>query len=134
MTTINAYLVFDGNCAEAMTFYHECLGGDLVIQTVKDSPMAKEFPPAMQTTVLHSTLTNKNAVLMGSDMISDGTFNEGNGMLLSMTCDNSDELGSLYEKLSAGGDRTREPHDFFAGRMAALKDKYGKYWVLYADK
>jgi PhnB protein len=23
------FLLFDGNCAEAMTFYHKCLGGEL---------------------------------------------------------------------------------------------------------
>ncbi len=33
------FLLFDGNCAEAMTFYHKCLGGELTITKLKDSPM-----------------------------------------------------------------------------------------------
>ena len=28
MKQLNAYLRFDGNCREAMSFYQECLGGD----------------------------------------------------------------------------------------------------------
>ncbi len=34
MTQIHSYLTFSGNCREAMTFYRECLGGILMLQTV----------------------------------------------------------------------------------------------------
>lgn len=30
------FLLFDGNCAEAMTFYHRCLGGKLFITKLAD--------------------------------------------------------------------------------------------------
>ena len=36
MAQILAYLKFDGNCREAMTFYKECFGGKLTFNTVKD--------------------------------------------------------------------------------------------------
>ena len=29
MPTLNPYLTFNGNCREAMTYYKECLGGEL---------------------------------------------------------------------------------------------------------
>ena len=33
---LSPFLLFDGNCAEAMEFYHSCLGGDLsMIRLVK---------------------------------------------------------------------------------------------------
>jgi len=32
------FLLFDGNCAEAMTFYHQCLGGKLTLTKLGDSP------------------------------------------------------------------------------------------------
>jgi PhnB protein len=44
MTTINAYLTFNGNCRQAMTFYRECLGGELTLQAVKGSPMEGHWP------------------------------------------------------------------------------------------
>jgi hypothetical protein len=36
---INPYLKFNGNCREAMTFYKNCLGGELTLNTVAGSPM-----------------------------------------------------------------------------------------------
>jgi PhnB protein len=36
------FLLFDGNCAAAMTFYHLCLGGELTITPQSDTPM-KDF-------------------------------------------------------------------------------------------
>ena len=43
MTQINSYLTFNGNCREAMTFYKECLGGELEFQTIGESPMAEKY-------------------------------------------------------------------------------------------
>jgi PhnB protein len=37
MTTLTPYLLFDGNCKQAMEFYKSCFGGDLVAIQVKDS-------------------------------------------------------------------------------------------------
>lgn len=48
MTQINAYIGFNGVCREAMNFYKDCLGGDLMIQTIGESPMAAQFPPSMK--------------------------------------------------------------------------------------
>ena len=44
MTNINAYLNFNGQCREAMTFYQQCLGGELVMQKISESPMAARVP------------------------------------------------------------------------------------------
>ena len=41
---IHSYLTFNGNCREAMSFYQDCLGGDLVLQTIGDSPLSKKMP------------------------------------------------------------------------------------------
>jgi PhnB protein len=36
---LTTYLLFAGDCKEAMTFYHAIFAGELVITTVGDSPM-----------------------------------------------------------------------------------------------
>ena len=38
------YLLFDGNCAEAMTYYHGCIGGELTLTKLEDTPMKDQFP------------------------------------------------------------------------------------------
>ena len=72
MTQINSYLTFNGNCREAMNFYKECLGGELVLQTIGDSPLSEKMPAKMKDSILHSTLTKDNLVLLGSDMVDEG--------------------------------------------------------------
>lgn len=37
------FLLFDGNYAEAMTFYHNCLGGELILTKLGDTPMKAHF-------------------------------------------------------------------------------------------
>ena len=44
MLRCEPFLLFDGNCAEAMTFYHQCLGGELTITKLGDSPMKDMLP------------------------------------------------------------------------------------------
>ena len=69
MIQINAYLTFNGNCREAMTFYQKCLGGELYLQTIGESPMAAQMPPQMKDSILHSTLTNGEAIIMATDCV-----------------------------------------------------------------
>jgi len=39
------FLLFDGNCAEAMTFYHERFGGELRLTKPGDRPMKDMLNP-----------------------------------------------------------------------------------------
>jgi PhnB protein len=43
---IEAYLVFNGNCEEALNFYAQALGGKATaLMRFEGSPMEKEVPP-----------------------------------------------------------------------------------------
>jgi uncharacterized glyoxalase superfamily protein PhnB len=46
MGHINPYLLFNGNCREAMSFYQGCFGGQLSLMTIGEPPMAKDMAPA----------------------------------------------------------------------------------------
>jgi PhnB protein len=50
------FLLFDGNCAEAMTFYQGCLDGELAITKVGDTPMKAQMPPAQHHKVAFANL------------------------------------------------------------------------------
>jgi uncharacterized glyoxalase superfamily protein PhnB len=43
MLRTSPFLLFDGNCAEAMTFYHSCLGGDLALNRLGETPMKEQL-------------------------------------------------------------------------------------------
>jgi PhnB protein len=43
MLRCNPVFLFDGNCAEAMTFHHKCLGGELTLTKLGDTPLKAQF-------------------------------------------------------------------------------------------
>jgi PhnB protein len=79
---INPYLTFNGNCREAMLFYQHCFGGDLVFQTIDQSPLSEKMPQKMKALILHASLNNGNAPLMGTDLVPNGGLIRGNAVSL----------------------------------------------------
>lgn len=135
MTNIYAYLTFNGNCREAMTFYKGCLGGELVLQPVGDSPLADKLPPKMRKSILHSTLTKNGFVLMGSDMVGEGGLIKGNTVSLMLSCGSEKEIRTVYKKLCDGGKATHPvDHTFWGALFGDLTDKYGNQWLLNYDR
>jgi PhnB protein len=131
MSQINSYLTFNGNCREAMTFYQECLGGELLFQTVGKSPLAKKMPTKMKACILHATLTKGKLVLMGSDMVPESGLVKGNSVSLSINCDSEEEIKKFYKKLSKGGKADHPLEDTFWGALFGdLTDKFGNHWLL----
>lgn len=131
MTQINSYLTFNGNCREAMTFYKDCLGGELVLQTVGESPLSDKMSPQMKKSILHSTLTRDGLILMGSDMVSDGGLVKGNSVSLMLTCSSEQEIKDCYANLAKGGEATHPLQNTFWGALFGdLIDKFGNHWLL----
>jgi PhnB protein len=131
MTHINTYLTFNGNCREAMTFYKDCLGGELMFQTIGESPMAAQIPLQMQQSILHCTLSRGNLLLMASDMVGDDGLSRGNAVSMMLDCDSEQEVKECYEKLSAGG-KAVHPLEltFWGATFGNLTDKFGNHWLL----
>jgi PhnB protein len=128
-TQINAYLTFNGNCREAMAFYRSCFGGELVIMAVKESPMANQWPAAMQEHILHAGLTCGDLVLLASDMTAPDGPVRGNTISLALNCNSETELQRFFHNLSEGGNITHPLHTFYDGTIGAVTDKYGMNWV-----
>ncbi len=134
MPTVNPYLIFDGQCKEAMRFYQQCLGGDLQLQTVGESALAEQMPPAYKDAILHSSLRTKQWVLMGSDMHRT-TLNDGNTVHLCIICHTEEELNDFFSRLSQDGEVISPITEMpWQAKLGELRDRYGKWWVLHYDK
>ena len=132
MAHINAYLTFNGNCREAMTFYQECLGGELILQTVGESPLADKIPAEMKRSILHSTLTKGDLVIMASDMVEEQGLLKGNSVSLMLNCCSEDEIKSCYARLAKGGRAKHTLKNTFWGALFGdLTDKFGNNWLLH---
>lgn len=131
--TLTPYLSFNGNCEEAMKFYHECLGGDLDLQKVGDSPAA-EHMQGKENQVLHSMLKSDGIVLMASDMVMEGEAKPGTNMTLTLSGGSLEDVKKYFEKLSEGG-KVRQPlQATFFGTYGDLVDKYGFAWAFQSDE
>ncbi|GHN01897.1 VOC family protein [Cytophagales bacterium WSM2-2] len=131
---LNPYLNFNGQCREAMTFYQQCLGGELMMQKISESPMAAQMPSEMGAHILHSALTNGAIVLMGSDMMGAGLI-RGNEFTLCLSCTNDEEINGYFERLSVGGRVKTQLHQTFWGSTyGELTDKFGMNWMLNYSK
>jgi PhnB protein len=133
MAGLNPYLTFNGNCREAMHYYNECLGGELTLMPVGETPIASQLPPHMQDSILHSALKTNDFEIMATDMTPE-KFTAGNDVQLCLVCKNEEELYSLFEKLSAGGKVTQPLHEMFFGIIGTVMDKFGKRWILELNK
>jgi PhnB protein len=135
MTQINSYLTFNGNCREAMTFYKECLGGELTVQTIGDSPLADKMPPQMKENILHSTLSKGALQIMATDMVTELGLVKGNSVSLMLNCSSEEEINTFYANLSKGGKATHPLENSFWGALFGdLTDRYGNHWLLHYDK
>ena len=132
MANINTYLTFNGNCREAMQFYKECIGGELMLQPIGESPMSDKMPAPMKNAILHATLTNGDLVLLASDMVSPKGLVKGNNVSLTLNCDTEASARELYEKLSEGGEKDHPLENTFWGALFGdLTDKYGNHWLIH---
>ena len=129
---ITAYLMFDGKCRDAMTFYQQVLGGKLDVMTYGQSD--PNAPAAEKDKVIHARLESGSTVLMASDSGHGIPVQDGDDVWLSLQCGPASEVDALYAKLSAGGQTPQPPQDAFWGaRFGMLVDRFGVQWMLNSD-
>jgi PhnB protein len=138
MSKIAPYLTFEGDCREAMNFYKECLGGELVLHVVGEMPNAPPMPEA-NGRIMHASLTSGAGsggfVLMASDRMDGSQPVNGSKISLSMHCTSDNEIESLFAKLSAGGQIGMPLADqFWGAKFGFFTDKFGIPWMLNYDK
>ncbi|MBF0522257.1 MAG: VOC family protein [Candidatus Omnitrophica bacterium] len=135
MKNINAYLIFNGNCRQAMEFYQECLGGVLYTMPYSAMPGAENIPQECQDWVLHARLTIKSVVLMASDTRPGVAITQGNNFFVSVSCESIEETERIFNCLSENGKITTPlAETFFARRFGMLTDQFGIHWMFNLEK
>jgi PhnB protein len=130
MTSLTPYLLFDGNCHQAMEFYRTCFGGQLTVMKVKDSPAKDHMPADQFEKTINARLTNGNLEISASDWLRpDRARIPGNTVCLYLNGGKPQELKVLFERLSEGGDVNDPLKEQFFGIYGALNDKFGVRWM-----
>lgn len=130
MTTLSPYLGLQGCCREAMTFYQNCLGGELTMQTMADSPLADTTSTQEKQNILHSTLTKDGLVLMATDCWQAAPI-AGNTVALCLNFSSEEEIQAVFARLAAGGEiGCPLEKSFWGSTFGHLTDKFGIHWML----
>lgn len=127
------FLLFDGNCAEALTFYHECLGGELTLTMLGDSPMKDQLPPEKHNRIINAHLKSGEVAISASDWMASPAFEpvRGNMSAIFVVGEDHDELKAVFDKLADGADKERfqELHVLPIGTYGQFYDRFGVQWV-----
>lgn len=132
------YLVFNGNCREAVNYYTE------VFQTEEPQIMAFgdmpgdpnfELPESAKDLVLHTELVISGSKVMFSDNFPGGPFAQGNNVNLSIVSNDAEFIKSSFNKLKEGGTVEMELQEtFWSPLYGNLTDKLGIVWQLSLDE
>ncbi len=128
---LNPFLLFDGNCAEAMTFYQSCLGGELTMTRVAETPMKEQAPPEHHRKVAFAHLRSGLVHISATDWRHPTRrFNPGNTVGMYLTSGRASELQAAFDRLAAGADPSLvDPlTELPFGLYGHLCDAYGVHW------
>jgi PhnB protein len=132
MAHLDAYLFFDGTCAEAMRFYEKVLGGRIeMLQSYAESPAAGDVAPEKAHRIMHARLEIDGRALMASDAVSEDPFEGARGFALSLNYDSVDEGHRVFQALSEGGTvQMPMQQTFWAAAFGMLVDRFGTPWMV----
>jgi PhnB protein len=135
---IQPYLFFDGRCDEAIAFYRQALGAEVVmLMHYGDGPEGEATcpdgtqPPADK--VMHACLQVGQTQLLASDGFSGG-HPEFKGFSLSITAADDAEARRWFDALADGG-QIQQPlmSTFFASSFGMVADRFGVPWMVVAS-
>jgi PhnB protein len=132
MIGVNPYIAFKGNCKEAIDFYKDALGAEvLYTQNYGDSPMA-DMGPA--DAVMHCTMKiGESHVMMCDDMRPEAAATAGN-ISLAIGLNDTHKAKSMFDNLADGGKITMPlEKTFWAEAFGMLTDKFGINWMVNCD-
>jgi PhnB protein len=135
MTTLTTYLLFNGNCKQAMEFYKSVFGGELTLTKVGESAAKDFMPPALHDKVVNARLLSGNINISASDWLRPNEKSiQGNTVCLYLSGGTYNELKTIFDKLSDGANVTDPLKEEFFGTYGALNDKFGNRWMFHANK
>jgi PhnB protein len=129
------YFLADGNCSEVMEFYHKIFGGELAMTKVGESGAKDFMPPNFMDKIINARLESDVVDISASDwLLPQRKRVQGNHLCVYIHGGTFDELKSIFDKLSDGGEITDPIKEQFYGVYGALNDKFGNRWMFVTDK
>ena len=129
---VQPYRFFDGKCADALAFYHEALGIEVLMQMrFKESPEPAMNPPGSADQIMHAAFRVGDTTVLASDGRCQGQP-KFDGFALSLTVPDEAAADPTFAALSRGG-QVQMPlsKTFFSPRFGMVADRFGVSWMVY---
>jgi PhnB protein len=131
MLGLTPFLLFDGYCDEAMAFYQSCLGGELSITRLGDTPMGRQASPEQRRKVAYAHLKSGALEFSATDWQHQTRRPvPGNTVAIYVTGGTYAQLRDIFDKLSVDADKELldDLQDLPFGTYGHLADRYGVHW------
>ncbi|NBA98598.1 VOC family protein [Pseudomonas sp. R5(2019)] len=133
---INPYLIFNGDCKDAFTFYAQALQGKLeVMTTFGDTPARDHTPAQFHSLIIHTRLEVGDQALMGSDTTPDRATDGFQGFSVALQVNSIAEAERVFAALAAKGTiQMPLEQTFWAVRFGMLTDHFGVSWMVNCEQ
>jgi PhnB protein len=128
---VQPYLFFNGRCEEALNFYREALGAEIIsIIRFNEAPDPKMVPPGAGEKVMHASLRIGGSELLASDGIGEAG-KQPSGFSLSIGVESVDEGRRVFQALAPGGTVQMDfGPTFWTQGFGQLTDRFGLQWMV----
>jgi len=128
---LNPYLLFNGNCEEALKFYGQTLGAGIdTLLRYAGSPAEGHAPPGWSDKVLHARFTVGDTVVMAADA-PPGHYERPQGFSVSISLNDKAKGESLFNALAENGKTTMPfQQTFWAAGFGMCVDRFGIPWMV----
>jgi PhnB protein len=125
------YLTFDGNCREAITFYADLLGGEIVAMLEHGDVPGMRAPAAeWGDKIIHALMKLGDREIMASDAPPQH-YSVPQGFSVQLSVDSATEAKRIFEGLATGGRVTmplgKTP---WAEQFGMLVDRFQIPWMI----
>jgi PhnB protein len=130
---IQPYVFFDGRCEQALSFYADAIGAELMFKmNYKDAPpdANRQIDAKFNDKIMHASVKIGSSVVMMSDNCMADTVTHS-GFSLSITADDVAHGEKLFNALAEGG-KVNMPWQatFWSPGFGMLTDKFGIDWMV----
>ncbi|MCC6486931.1 MAG: VOC family protein [Candidatus Hydrogenedentes bacterium] len=131
---VQPYLFFNGCCDEALEFYEEALGAEvLMVMRYKESPEPRDpkmVTPEMGDKVMHACFRVGETEVLASDGHCTGSTNF-QGFSLSITMHSGGDADRIFDALADSGQVAMPlTQTFYSPKFGMVTDKFGILWMI----
>ena len=131
------YLIFNGNCMEAIKLYEKAFNTKANYCLYKDTPPSEDYQvqPGTEELIMHGIIPIGNESIYLCDTTPDRPSAFGSGSFACIELNNADEVKSAFSVLKEDGKVFCECQETFWNKCyAELEDKFGLKWTIMVEE